>query len=162
MFCADYISSFLFHGLITGAGVAAGRTGHEADFNKPGTQILVGALAGLLGAAAVFPFDFVRRGVLSRATFRHSLSTVPYAATYFGVYFSCRDPASISSQVGWAVTASVSAAAAEIPFDTTKRVLLGSRRNMLLVSSLYAPFGALMLIMYDKAVEKYKMFRIAS
>ena len=65
-------------------------------------------------------------------------------------------------QVGWALTASVSAAAAEIPFDTTKRVLLGSRRNMLLVSSLYAPFGALMLIMYDKAVEKYKMFRIAS
>ena len=37
-------------------------------------------LLGFLGAGAVFPFDFVRRGVIQgQIKFRHSLSTVPYA-----------------------------------------------------------------------------------
>jgi hypothetical protein len=37
---------------------------------------------GLCGGLAVFPFDFVRRGVLGgRVKLLHSLSTVPYAGS---------------------------------------------------------------------------------
>ena len=109
--------------------------------------------SGILGASSVFPFDFVRRGVLQgRVTLMHSLSTVPYATVFFGLYFSCRRRDSTASQCGWALAASLSAAMAEIPFDKAKLAMLGSRRTMLIVSGLYVPFGALMLVMYDKAL----------
>ena len=85
---------------------------------------------------------------------RHGLSTVPYAGVFFGLYFSCRSRDSTSSQCGWALVSSLSACLAEIPFDKAKLSMLGSRRTMLLVSGLYVPFGALMLVMYDKAMTR--------
>jgi hypothetical protein len=33
-----------------------------------------------------------------------------------------------------------------------KLAMMGSRRTMLLANGLYVPFGALMLVMYDKAL----------
>jgi len=164
MFCADYIASFIFHGLVS-AGVL--ESSHRKYLGQvtpdmvasvmatPGVPVLTGSLAGFLGASSVFPFDFVRRGVIQgRVTLRHSLSTVPYAGVFFGLYFSCRDSTSTASQCKWALAASLSAAMAEIPFDKAKLAMLGNRRTMVLVSGLYAPFGALMLVMYDKAVVK--------
>lgn len=32
--------------------------------------------------------------------------------------------------------------------------MMGSRRTMVMVNMLYVPFGALMLVMYDKAMTK--------
>ena len=86
--------------------------------------------------------------------FRHSLSTVPYAGLYFGLYFSCRDRESTASQSAWALLASTSACLGEIPFDKAKHAMMGSRRTMIIVNMLYVPFGALMLVMYDKAMTK--------
>ena len=109
--------------------------------------------SGLLGAVSVFPFDFVRRGVIKgRVGLSHSLSTVPYAGVFFGLYFSCRDGSNTASQCRWALIASLAAAMAEIPFDKAKLAMIGNRRTMVLVSGLYVPFGALMLVMYDKAL----------
>ena len=107
----------------------------------------------MFGAVSVYPFDFVRRGViLGKVSLRHSLSTVPYAGVFFGFYFCCRDSQYTSSQCKWALVSSLGAAMAEIPFDKAKLTMLGNRRTMVLVSGLYVPFGALMLVMYDKAV----------
>eukprot|EP00090_Calanus_glacialis_P045495 TRINITY_DN8481_c0_g1_i2.p1 TRINITY_DN8481_c0_g1~~TRINITY_DN8481_c0_g1_i2.p1 ORF type:complete len:177 (-),score=46.76 TRINITY_DN8481_c0_g1_i2:816-1346(-) len=163
MFCADYIASFIFHGLISGGLLETSSRGYFGSkfsaermasvMAAPGVPFFAGSLAGILGASSVFPFDFVRRGVLQgRVTLMHSLSTVPYATVFFGLYFSCRRRDSTASQCGWALAASLSAAMAEIPFDKAKLAMLGSRRTMLIVSGLYVPFGALMLVMYDKAL----------
>jgi len=165
MFCADYIASFVFHGLITGGLLESsylGYFGNKSSPDKvagmltlPGFPVIVGSLSGFLGAASVFPFDFVRRGVIAgKLSLRHGLSTVPYAGVFFGLYFSCRSRDSTSSQCGWALVSSLSACLAEIPFDKAKLSMLGSRRTMLLVSGLYVPFGALMLVMYDKAMTR--------
>eukprot|EP00092_Neocalanus_flemingeri_P006685 GFUD01007220.1.p1 GENE.GFUD01007220.1~~GFUD01007220.1.p1 ORF type:complete len:177 (-),score=43.65 GFUD01007220.1:877-1407(-) len=170
MFCADYIASFIFHGLITGGLLESSYLGYFGTRSTPdkvaavltasGAPILIGSLSGFLGAASVFPFDFVRRGVIAgKLTLRHGLSTVPYAGVFFGLYFSCRNRDSISSQCGWALASSMSACLAEIPFDKAKLAMLGSRRTMVLVSGLYVPFGALMLVMYDKAMVRVSQNR---
>ena len=121
-------------------------------------------VSGLLGAASVYPFDFVRSGVLTseKVRFRHSLSTVPYAGTYFGLYFSCRDRDSTASQTSWALLSSSLAGLAEIPFDKAKQAMLGSRKTLVFVNMLYVPFGALMLVMYDKAMTKVTSSRYIS
>ena len=41
-------------------------------------------------------------------------------------------------------------------FFQAKHVMMGNRRTMLMMNSLYIPFGALMLVMYDKALINYK------
>ena len=108
----------------------------------------------------MFPFDFVRRGVIQgKVKLRHGMSTVPYAGVFFGLYFSCRNSNSTSSQFGWAFASAFGAALAEIPFDKAKLAMLGSRRTMVFVSGLYVPFGALMLVMYDKALLRLKHTR---
>eukprot|EP00729_Bicosta_minor_P003165 gene3165-31553_t len=81
-------------------------------------------------------------------------STVPYAGTLFGLYFTCRDPDSIGSQIKWAAAASSAAVMAETPFDYAKRAMLGSTRMMLGAGLLYVPFATTMLVMYDKFVIK--------
>jgi len=157
MFCADYISAFLFHGLIS-----IGLIDHhdkirnfESLEKNPTYPFLLGGVAGLLGAASVYPFDFVRRGVIQgKINFSHSLSTVPYAGVFFGLYFSCRRE-NTENQVGWALVSTLSACLAEIPFDKAKLAMMGNRRTMLLVNGMYVPFGALMLVMYDKALINY-------
>jgi len=164
MFCADYISSFIFHGLVTGGLLEASHRGLLGPSLTPtkvseslkysGVPVLLGGLAGFIGAASVFPFDFVRRGVMpGKVLFRHSLSTVPYAGVFFGLYFSNRDGKRTGSQFGWALTSALAACIAEVPFDSAKHAMMGSRRTMLMVNGLYVPFGALMLVMYDKAME---------
>ena len=112
----------------------------------------------------MYPFDFVRPGALTseKVRFRHSLSTVPYAGTYFGLYFSCRDRDSTASQTFWALLSASLAGLAEIPFDKAKQALLGSRKTLVLVNMLYVPFGALMLVMYDKAMTKVTSSRYIS
>jgi len=157
MFCADYISSFLFHGLLS-LGVIHNQTSKTVKEYENSTLFppFLGALSGFFGAAAVFPFDFVRRGVIQgKVKFSHSLSTVPYSGVFFGLYFCCRDEKT-SSQVIWAILSASSACLAEIPFDKAKHVMMGNRRTMLMMNSLYIPFGALMLVMYDKALINYK------
>merc|ERR1712131_496368 len=86
--------------------------------------------------------------------FKHSLSTVPYAGVYFGLYFSFRNRESTSSQCCWAVASAAAACLAEIPFDKAKHAMMGNRRTMMMVNMLYVPFGALMLVMYDKAMTR--------
>ena len=155
MFCADYIASFFFHSSLN-VGL------HEAGVAYPERSpapALLGGLSGLLAAIAVYPFDFVREGALfdQKMRFRHSLSTVPYAAVFFGLYFPCRDPESLRSQCFWAVASAAGAACAEAPFDRAKLAMMGgSRRTMVFANLMYVPFGALMLVMYDKAIIKYK------
>ena len=104
----------------------------------------------------MYPLDFVRQGAIihEKVGFRHSLSTVPYAGVYFGLYFSCRNRDSTSSQCSWALASSAAACLAEIPFDKAKHAMMGSRRTMVMVNMLYVPFGALMLVMYDKAMTR--------
>merc|ERR1739847_254464 len=111
--------------------------------------------SGFFGAAAVYPFDFVRRGVIKgRASFLHNLSTVPYAATLFGIYFTFRDERDLRSQCKWALISAFSASLAEAPFDKAKLAMMGSRRTMIFANAMYVPFGAMILVMYDKSIEK--------
>ena len=116
----------------------------------------VGFASGLAASASLYPFDFVRSGVLKPGLRRlmSAASTVPYAGSLFGIYFCFRDPNSIKSQMKWAAGASTCAILAEIPFDHAKRTMLGSSRVMLGAGLLYVPFASLMLVMYDKAAIK--------
>ena len=154
MFCADYIASFVHHGflqLLVSRGYVDGDRLRRV-LPPAALHPACGACAGFLAACSVYPFDFVRRGIIAGgASFAHSLSVVPYSAAFFGLYFAGRDPSSLRSQCGCALAASAAAAAVEVPFDRAKMALMGSRRTMLFVSALYVPFGALMLVMYDKA-----------
>lgn len=161
MFCADYIASFIYHASFTLGLVHLGSSPHYGDKVKKTVQLsnpfhlyAIGALSGFCGATSVFPFDFVRRGVLhdQKLKLRHSLSTVPYAALFFGLYFHFRDRNSTSSQCKWALVSASSAAVAEVPFDKAKLAMMGNRKTMLMAGLLYVPFGALMLVMYDKAM----------
>eukprot|EP00088_Acartia_fossae_P042561 TRINITY_DN4471_c0_g1_i1.p1 TRINITY_DN4471_c0_g1~~TRINITY_DN4471_c0_g1_i1.p1 ORF type:complete len:167 (-),score=18.64 TRINITY_DN4471_c0_g1_i1:86-586(-) len=157
MFCADYISSFIFHGLLS-LGIIHNQQVQNVKTveNTFAFPVFLGSLAGFLGAASVFPFDFVRRGVIQgKIQFRHSLSTVPYSGVFFGLYFCFRGEKT-SSQVPWALASAASACLAEIPFDKAKQAMMGSRRTMLMMNGMYIPFGALMLVMYDKALINYR------
>ena len=103
----------------------------------------------------MYPLDFVRQGAIisEKVGFRHSLSTVPYAGLYFGLYFSCRDRDSTVSQSAWALLASASACLAEIPFDKAKHAMMGSRKTMIIsvLSELYHHIHrARQLERYDK------------
>jgi len=116
----------------------------------------VGLASGLAASSSLYPFDFVRSGVLKPGIRRlmSAASTVPYAGSLFGIYFYFRDPNSIKSQMKWAAGASTCAILAEIPFDHAKRTMLGSSKVMLGAGLLYVPFASLMLVMYDKAAIK--------
>lgn len=117
---------------------------------------LTGSLAGLAASVTLYPFDFVRGGVVEPGFKRilSSGSTVPYAGMLFGLYFSCRDHNSTASQIKWAFAASTGAVLAEVPFDYAKRAMIGSSKVMLGVGLLYVPFAGLMLVMYDNALVK--------
>jgi len=161
MFCADYVASFIHHGIIVGLWCEYNKRQEtdkhiDTDSISSVKSVFAGCLAGLFGAASIYPLDFVRQGAIihEKVGFRHSLSTVPYAGAYFGLYFSCRDRTSTSSQCSWALLSSAAACLAEIPFDKAKQAMMGSRRTMVMVNMLYVPFGALMLVMYDKAMVK--------
>ena len=116
----------------------------------------VGIASGLAASATLYPFDFVRSGVLKPGLSRimSAGSTIPYAGALYGIYFSCRDPEKLSSQIKWAGVASTSALLAEVPFDQAKRTMFGNTRLMLGAGLLYVPFASLMLVMYDKAAIK--------
>jgi len=159
MFCADYIAAFFYHGALNVFLINS-----QSDFLQtktilsPGGYFFsCGGISGLLAACSIYPFDFVRRGVIvnSKAQLRHGLSTVPYAAVFFGLYFSQRNQHSLSSQFLWANLSGVCAMIAEAPFDKAKLAMMGSRKTLLAVNGLYVPFGAMMLVMYDKALLKY-------
>ena len=156
MFCADYIAAFIHHGLIN-IGLLECRKIHVLESTAM-APFVAGGIAGFLGACSVFPFDFVRRGVIihTKPKFIHSLSTVPYAFVFFGLYFCQRNPDSLKSQCSWAFLSAAGAAAAEVPFDKAKFAMMSSKRTMFLVSALYVPFGALMLVLYDKALINYR------
>lgn len=97
MFCADYVSSFFFHALITLGIQKYDKNQPEEKPAIPANPFVIGGLAGLLGAASVYPFDFVRQS--QNLKFVHSLSTVPYASVFFGFYFTCREPENLTNQV---------------------------------------------------------------
>ena len=90
----------------------------------------------------------------TKASLVHSLSTVPYATVFFGLYFHQRNPDSLQSQFTWAFTSASLAALAEIPFDKAKLEMMGSPKTVALANSLFVPFGALLLVMYDEALKK--------
>lgn len=114
MFCADYVAAFVVHAAsslalleltsdspslrrLVASGV--GCTDHQV-FTVPA---IWGGLSGLVGATAVFPFDFVRQAMAApqaslAAQYRASLCTVPYCAVFYGLYFSQRRPNDIKSQ----------------------------------------------------------------
>ena len=116
----------------------------------------VGITSGFAASATLYPFDFVRSGVLKPGLKRllSAGSTIPYAGALYGIYFSFRDPNNTPSQVKWAGAASTCAILAEVPFDHAKRSMLGSTRVMLGAGLLYVPFASIMLVMYDKAAIK--------
>jgi len=163
MFCADYVAAFVHHSLLTYC-----LADKEKWKEKPVFPAVVGGLSGALAAASVYPFDFVRRGLTSTTSFKARLrgflgvSTVAYSTLFFGLYFSCRSQSSTPSQLGWALTSAALAAAAEVPLDAAKLAAFGGdRRAMIMAAALYVPFGALMLVMYDKALIKWDSQRIA-
>lgn len=120
-----------------------------------------GAASGFVAACVACPFDFVRRSLLPGlspwAYLRASMSTVPYSAALFGIYFSGRDPkGGIRSQGPWALLAALGSVGAEAPFDKAKRAMFGGRGLTHLGANLmYAPFVAGMLVMYDTAALKH-------
>lgn len=155
MFCADYIAAFVFH-----FGINYGLWTLNKDIklnssHQPYNHYFQGALSGLCGALTIYPFDFVRQGAITsgKAKLVHSLATVPYATVFFGLYFHQRDPRSLKSQMGWALLSAGLAVLAELPFDKAKKEMMGSPRIMVFANSLFVPFGALILVMYDKALE---------
>jgi len=117
----------------------------------------VGLTSGLCASVTLYPFDFVRGGVLQPGLKRilSAASTVPYAGTLFGMYFYLRDPENTASQVKWAACSSTCAVLAEAPFDHAKRTMIGSTRVMIGAGFLYVPFATIMLVMYDKAIKKF-------
>ena len=157
MFCADYIAAFLFHG---GINYQLWKNGNEkaawcrSQWHFP---FLHGALSGFLGAVTVYPMDFVRHEIIKSKSIVHNMSTVPYATVFFGVYFSMRDKNSLKSQVCWATISAALAVLAEAPFDKAKGKMMGSPRTLILANAMYVPFGALILVMYDKAVIKLNL-----
>ena len=116
----------------------------------------IGLASGLGASVSLYPFDFVRGGVLmpGRRWIMSAGSTVPYAGTLFGLYFCFRDQNQTRYQIKWAVVASGCAVLAEVPFDHAKRAMLGSTRVMLGAGLIDVPFPLLMLVMYDKAAIK--------
>ena len=178
MFCADYIASFIFHAAFNIGIIRQIKTIKSSELEGSNDKDLVrflrnilqpegqnfvkswlfGGLSGFFSACALFPFDFVRRGAITTVPvkFHHSLSVVPYATVFFGLYFSQRDPTSTKSQVLWASISAWSAVLAEVPFDKAKHAMMGSRKTMILANSLFVPFGALILVLYDKALLKYE------
>jgi len=116
-----------------------------------------GIASGVATSLTLYPFDFVRGGVLQPGLKRilSAGSTVPYAGFLFGMYFSMRDPTDIGSQTRWAACSASAAVLAEIPFDHAKRQMMGSTRVMVGAGLLYVPFATIMLVLYDKAVTKY-------
>lgn len=155
MFCADYISAFIFH---FGINYGLWKCGEEKIINSYGH----GALSGLLGALAIYPFDFVRQGAITsgKAQLIHNLATVPYATAFFGLYFHQRDASSLKSQATWAVISASLAVFAELPFDKAKREMMGSRKAVIFANSLFVPFGALILVLYDKALQNNLCLKI--
>ena len=103
MFCADYISAYVFHSALK---VFLLHQQNE-DITKfwQNRPFFSGALAGVMGSITVYPFDFVRKGVVvgEKVNFYHRFSSVPYATVYFGLYFHMRDPHSTKSQSFWAL-----------------------------------------------------------
>ena len=103
MFCADYISAYVYHSALK-VFLLQQQNDDATKFwqNRP---FLSGALAGVMGSITVYPFDFVRKGVVvgEKVNFYHRFSSVPYATVYFGLYFHMRDPNSTKSQSFWAL-----------------------------------------------------------
>jgi len=116
MFCADYVAAFVYHALFTigsvnlvGKEQVVGKEGEsllllvtralgaqsrkEKEREKAATflvPVTVGLASGLCASVSLFPFDFVRAGVVSgRKRFLAAGSTVPYAGALFGIYFAC-------------------------------------------------------------------------
>jgi len=180
MFCADYVAAFVYHAFFT---IGSVNLIDKEDVRKDGQSLLllvsralglqsrdekerekaasvlvpvaVGLTSGLCASVSLFPFDFVRAGVVSGPKrFLAAGSTVPYAGALFGVYFACRDPESTSSQLRWATAAASCAVLAEAPLDHAKRNMMGSARVVVAANLLFVPFAAMMLVMYDKAANK--------
>ena len=156
MFCADYIGAFIFH-----AGINFGLWKTTTTRSASSSQFKIlnyvhGAGSGVMSALIIYPFDFVRQGAItsSKASIKHNLAVVPYATVFFGIYFSNRDAKSLPSQMRWALMSASMAVLAELPFDKAKRDMFGSAKATLLANSLFVPFGALLLVMYDKALMK--------
>ena len=171
MFCADYVASFVVHAAIVlgmneldalysdrsdlGTGIGWRTIGLWKEDGVSLSPIATGAFAGFAGAAAVFPFDFVRKSLVpGKSVYISSLSTVPYASVYFGVYFSNRDPRRKRSQCVWAAAAATAAMLCEMPFDKAKRSMFSSRAMHVGTNLLYVPFAAMMLLMYDEAIKR--------
>ena len=155
MFCADYICSFIFHFGISYGLFELKNSKNVAKEDLKVNSYVHGACSGLLGALTIHKFDFVRQGAITSRKFSiiHSFSTVPYATVFFGLYFHQRNPNSLKSQFSWAFLSAGLATLAEIPFDKAKLDMLGSTRTVIFANSLFVPFGALLLVMYDKALE---------
>lgn len=161
MFCADYVAAFFMHGAfaLLYPGDVRGIVGIENESASRFAPFVGGAAAGFVAASVVFPFDFVREALLPRnmtlrMRYLSSLSTFPYAATLFGVYFSCRRDGDVASQIAWSGVSAVAAMFAEMPFDHAKRVMFKSRSFHMGANLMYTPFAAVMLVMYDNAICK--------
>merc|ERR1719419_1023276 len=115
--------------------------------SRTATPLAAGLASGLGASLTLYPFDFVRGGVLSQSSLRHRLmsscSAVPYAGALFGIYFTLRDPHSTKSQFGWALGAAAGAALAEAPLDHAKQAMFSSKKIMIAANLLYVPFAAL-------------------
>eukprot|EP00039_Didymoeca_costata_P031580 m.35480 g.35480 ORF g.35480 m.35480 type:complete len:190 (+) comp8886_c0_seq2:273-842(+) len=175
MFCADYIACFVVHvGIVTlpittqriqcyfpqvflqsqkWNNMSKAAMGYGQ--NNVATPIIAGTIAGVVGALGLAPFDILRQGVLPNASaWTRGMSVVPYSATFFGMYFTCRNPESRKSQAIWAMGSSVCAGIVEMPFDKAKRNLFRAPWAHVLANVMYAPFAAMILIAYDTSYLK--------
>jgi len=157
MFCADYVACFIFH---AGASVVLPAHWFDAVTRRGDlvAPVAFGAIVGGASAAAIFPFDEVRKsvhpGVRGAALFKSNLAVVPYSGAWFGIYFAGRNPDSVTSQLGWGIAASSIAAAVEYPLDNAKRAMFGGQSlwTRVLPLVMWVPFAATLLVVYDRAL----------
>lgn len=162
MFCLDFAIAFVAHYQIHKhfPGVA------ERESDEAIKQFSTGALAGLVAALALYPFDILRQSVVEKGKTSFAYSTIPFMSVYLGmnsmlVQANRRQQGDLCSSNGNASTlasrytmALISTAAAtivQIPFDKAKLSMAGGNMGYAMaMSALRVPLGAALLVAYNE------------
>ena len=147
MFCLDYAVAFVCH-------YAMASRCSEALQSHPVFTFSSGAVAGLVAATALFPFDIVRMTTVPAGSSHFAYGTTPFMSALLGIYFmqpaAERQGKALSSKACWALASTSVAVAVELPFDTAKISMTGSARSAAFANGLRVPLGAALLLAYDQ------------